>query len=77
VKGNAPIYREDLDRSVCEGCGKRPEDHTFQVNPVCHDDAGVVAEYRVGEGTLRLYCKVCNDLVMVLQVARRSIVGTN
>jgi hypothetical protein len=64
---SVPTSREELDRRVCQACNKsHPKRMVF-----CHEHpfVGVSASYQSTDGTMRIECRRCQKLVLVVVVA--------
>jgi len=67
-----PLKRQDLDNIRCIDplCDS---DHPVFVQAKCHSGAGVSAAYDKHVGCMNIYCAVCNDLVVRIQVEEATI----
>lgn len=64
------LHQEDFERMFCVDCGKKPEEHTLNLNNLCHNSSAVRVSYSGG----RLYvdCFVCHKGIAIVQVAKKG-----
>ncbi len=70
------LYREDLDAVGCGSPGCDHKDHqdgAIFLHAACHMGAGVEAEYKNGEVTIR--CNECKGHVTTIAVANKSMLN--
>lgn len=68
-----PLGRTELDELRCK-CGRSEcADQEIFLNPKCHIDAPVKAAYDQKEGVIRVYCFVCQRMIVKVKVAANLI----
>lgn len=65
------LTRNELDAAGCDEPGCTRDHSTIVLGSACHPAAPVRVAYAKATGELRLWCSVCEGLLIEIMVARR------
>jgi len=66
------LTRENLDIFECDCGGEECDNNTVYLEPKCHPRYGTDVYYNKEDGCLYISCHMCEDLVSVIEVARKT-----